>query len=83
MLILFDYADVVPSWIYLYTTLFGHTYSAMNPILYAKFNPLLRGGLKTLFSKVYDFKQSQVNTITGTTTTNGNASVLFNKNNTQ
>jgi hypothetical protein len=39
LLILLDYGDQMPREVYMYTTQLGHSYSAMNMVLYYFFNP--------------------------------------------
>nr|QVK45863.1 G protein-coupled receptor [Proales similis] len=49
---LVGFEDYLPAWLHAYSNLLAHVNSALNPILYALYNPTLRDAYKIIFRKL-------------------------------
>lgn len=61
LMLIKDYQNLVPSWIYLYLFLFARSNSVFNPVLYALTNPLFQRGFKKVISNLTRSKSMSYN----------------------
>ena len=55
---IFDFENKWPRSIHIYTMLFAHINSSLNPLVYAFSNPLFQKGYKNIFNKMTIFSKA-------------------------
>ena len=58
---IFDFEDKWPRTVHMYTMLFAHMNSSLNPLVYAISNPLFQKGYKNFFNKMKFWNAGKIN----------------------